>query len=66
MSKFVCNSKETCVKTDKGLLRGYKYNDIYTFQGIKYADAERFQMPKEVKAWEGLEMPCLTDMCVHY
>ncbi len=55
MNKFLCNSKDTVVSTDKGLLRGFLYNDIYTFQGIKYADAKRFQMPEEVEAWEGIK-----------
>lgn len=30
-------------------------NGTYTFHGIKYADAKRFQMPVEVEPWEGVK-----------
>ena len=30
-------------------------NSTYTFHGIKYADADRFQMPREVKPWKGIK-----------
>lgn len=49
------HGKNTIVKTDKGLLRGYKYNDTYHFFGVKYADAERFMPPVEVQAWDGVK-----------
>ena len=35
--------------------RGFKMNSTYTFHGIKYADADRFQMPREVKPWKGIK-----------
>lgn len=44
----------TIVKTKKGLLRGFKFNDIYHFYGIKYANAKRFMPPEEVEPWEGV------------
>ena len=49
------HGKNTIVKTDKGLLRGFKYNDVYHYYGIKYADADRFMPPREVEAWEGVK-----------
>ena len=52
--KFVCD-ESTIVKTQAGLLQGFKLDDIYSFYGIKYADAERFQLPKPVKPWEGVK-----------
>lgn len=51
---FICNAEYPVVKTDAGKLRGYLYNDIFHFLGIKYADAERFQQPKPVKPWDGI------------
>ncbi|MBQ9840860.1 MAG: carboxylesterase/lipase family protein [Erysipelotrichaceae bacterium] len=49
------HGKDTIVKTEKGLLRGFKYNDVYHFFGIKYADADRFMPPREVEPWEGVK-----------
>ncbi|MGI5888965.1 MAG: carboxylesterase/lipase family protein [Oscillospiraceae bacterium] len=53
--KFVCTADEPVVKTDAGKLRGYIYDGVYTFHGIKYADAERFQMPHPVEHWDGIK-----------
>ena len=52
--KFFSND-DTTVKTAEGLLRGFCLDDIYTFHGIKYADAERFQAPRAPAAWEGVK-----------
>ena len=49
------HGKNTTVRIMKGLLRGFKYNDVYHFYGIKYADAERFMPPVEVEYWEGVK-----------
>ncbi|MBQ9840859.1 MAG: carboxylesterase/lipase family protein [Erysipelotrichaceae bacterium] len=49
------HGKSTTVKTQKGLLRGFKYNDVYHFYGVKYANAERFMPPVEVEPWEGVK-----------
>lgn len=50
---FRCSS-DTIAKTADGLLRGFFLDDLYIFQGIKYADALRFQAPKAVKPWDGI------------
>lgn len=42
------------VETEKGWLMGTKTNGTYIFKGIRYATAERFQMPQEVEPWEGI------------
>ena len=42
------------VKTTAGFVKGYRYDDIYTFKGIPYAYADRFQMPTDPKSWEGV------------
>ncbi len=42
------------VETKAGKLRGFWLDGIYTFLGIKYADAKRFQQPTPVKPWDGV------------
>lgn len=54
-SQFECTKATPLVETKAGKIRGYKWNNTYTFQGIKYADAKRFQMPEEVKSWDGIK-----------
>ncbi|MDO4622905.1 MAG: carboxylesterase family protein [Eubacteriales bacterium] len=51
---FICDER-TVVTTAKGKLRGFYYNGIYTFHGIRYAKAKRFQAPQPVAAWEGVK-----------
>ncbi len=54
MSKeFVCDDS-TIVTTKAGKLQGFKEDSTYIFQGIKYADAKRFQMPTPVEPWKGV------------
>lgn len=38
---------------ETGKLFGMKDRGIYTFKGIPYAKAERFEMPTEAEPWEG-------------
>lgn len=40
--------------TESGKVRGYIHNDIYTYKGIPYAEAKRFEMPQKPQAWEGV------------
>lgn len=53
--KFVCSTTEPIVQTKAGKLRGFILDGTYTFHGIKYADAKRFQMPTEVEPWDGVK-----------
>jgi para-nitrobenzyl esterase len=53
--EFVCNNKEPIAQTVAGKIRGFRYENIYTFHGIKYADAKRFQAPQPVKPWTGVK-----------
>ena len=53
--KFICSQTGPIVQTKAGKLRGLKLDSTYIFQGIKYADAKRFQMPQSVKPWEGVK-----------
>jgi len=47
---------ETQVKTIYGTVEGYLDNGIYTFLGIKYADAERFMPPVAPPKFDGVRM----------
>ena len=40
------------VETKAGKLRGYQWEGTYIFKGIRYARANRFQLPEEVEPWE--------------
>lgn len=52
---FYCSKTEPVVQTKAGKIRGFKVNSTYTFHGIKYANADRFRMPKEVEPWKGIK-----------
>lgn len=52
---FVCSKTEPVVETKAGKLRGFILDGMYTFHGIKYADAKRFQAPQPVAPWEGVK-----------
>jgi len=52
--QFLLSIDEPIVQTVSGKIRGYQLDGIYTFHGIKYADAKRFQMPTPVKPWDGV------------
>ena len=43
------------IETKQGKLRGYQREGIYIFKGIRYATAKRFQLPEEVKPWNGIK-----------
>ncbi len=40
--------------TDAGKVRGYIHNGIYTYKGIPYATAKRFEAPQKPKPWSGI------------
>lgn len=43
------------VQVKGGKLRGLREGKTYSFLGIRYAEAERFELPKAVQAWEGIK-----------
>ena len=53
--RFICSMTEPIVLTAGGKIRGFQLDSTYTFHGIKYADARRFQMPTEVAPWDGVK-----------
>ena len=40
--------------TESGKVRGYIHNGVYTFKGIPYAEAARFEAPHDPKPWSGV------------
>ena len=54
MNEFSMTKTSPIVSTPKGKLRGFHYNGVDHFFGIRYAKAKRFQMPEPVPAWEGV------------
>ncbi len=53
--EFISAIDAPVVETKAGKLRGFCLDGIYTFQGIEYAYADRFQAPKPVEPWEGIK-----------
>src|SRR5690554_4187330 len=45
---------KTVVDVEEGKLLGYLDDGIYTFLGIPYATARRFELPQRVKPWAGM------------
>ncbi|MCD7863183.1 MAG: carboxylesterase family protein [Lachnospiraceae bacterium] len=52
--QFICD-ETTIAATKSGKVQGFLEDSTYIFQGIKYADAGRFQSPVPVKPWEGVK-----------
>lgn len=40
--------------TESGKVRGYIHEGIYTYKGIPYAEAKRFELPQKPKNWSGI------------
>src|SRR6478672_898439 len=40
--------------TDAGKVRGYIHNNIYTYKGIPYAQAKRFESPSKPTPWQNV------------
>lgn len=41
--RFVCSLTEPIVETKAGRIRGFQLDSTYTFYGVRYAVAKRFQ-----------------------
>ena len=55
MKEFICSPDYPIVDTAQGKLRGFFFDGVHQFRGIRYAKAKRFQMPEPVKPWEGVK-----------
>ncbi|MCC7175429.1 MAG: carboxylesterase/lipase family protein [Bryobacterales bacterium] len=49
------NLQPPIVQVKGGRLRGFRDGKTFTFLGIPYAEAERFELPKPVKPWDGVK-----------
>lgn len=49
------NLNPPVVTVKGGKLRGFKEDKTLTFLGIPYAEAERFELPKPVRPWDGIK-----------
>lgn len=52
---FCMNKTTPIVETPKGKLRGFRFDGVDHFYGIRYAKAKRFQMPEPIEPWEGVK-----------
>ena len=48
----VANPNVAVVTIQTGKVQGFVHNGIYTYRGIPYAKAERFQPPQPVESWD--------------
>ena len=55
MKKFICTADYPVVETTKGKLRGFWFDGLFMFRGIRYAKALRFQKAEPVDPWEGIK-----------
>jgi para-nitrobenzyl esterase len=53
-SQLVTGERVAVTDTESGQVRGYIHNSIYTYKGIPYAEAKRFEAPQKPKAWKGV------------
>lgn len=55
MNPYTFDAVKPVVETKYGALRGVCYGGVNMFMGVKYADAPRFQLPREPQPWEGVK-----------
>ena len=53
-AQLVTGEEVAVTDTEAGKVRGFIQNGIYTYKGIPYAEAARFEMPKKTASWEGV------------
>ncbi|AUD02654.1 carboxylesterase/lipase family protein [Spirosoma pollinicola] len=53
-SPIVAGKGIATVSTESGSVRGYIHNGTFTFKGIPYAKAERFEAPTKPDSWTGV------------
>ncbi|MGN0662326.1 MAG: carboxylesterase family protein [Faecalibacterium sp.] len=52
--EIVFDKENPIAETTSGWVRGFIDNGIYTFRGIPYAEADRFEEPHKPSAWAGI------------
>lgn len=51
---IVSGTDVAVAQTEQGKVRGYIHNGTYTYKGIPYAQAKRFQAPAKPNSWDGI------------
>lgn len=54
VSQIQTGENVAVTSTDAGKVRGYIHNAIFTYKGIPYAEAKRFEAPSKPKPWSGV------------
>lgn len=54
VAQLQTGEKVAVTNTDAGQVRGYVSNKIFTYKGIPYAEAKRFEAPQKPKPWSGI------------
>ena len=44
------------VEVESGKIQDYIRNEIFTYHGVPYAEAELFMPPTKLKSWEGIKL----------
>lgn len=52
---LISTNDAVVVNTKQGKLRGFYYDQVFNFWGVRYARAKRFQMPVEPEHWDGVK-----------
>jgi para-nitrobenzyl esterase len=53
-TQLVTGENIAVTNTGAGKVRGYINNSIFTYKGIPYAEAKRFEAPQKTKSWQGI------------
>src|SRR4051812_34752102 len=53
-AQMVTGENVAVTNTAAGKVRGYIHNSIYTYKGIPYAQAKRFESPQKPAPWKGV------------
>lgn len=48
------STSASTTQTTNGKVCGYIYKGVYTYKGIPYAEAKRFELPHKPKSWTGI------------
>ena len=54
ISQIQTGENVAITNTTSGKVRGYIHSSIYTYKGIPYAEAKRFEAPQKPKSWQGI------------
>ncbi len=54
MAQLQTGTNTAVTNTDAGKVRGSIHNGIYTYKGIPYAEAKRFEAPHKPKPWQNV------------